>query len=491
MLELLRHEANMTRTENGAAAYRSTLSACLDLFADIGAIRHEPDEAIIARFVRAYAEDATLAMRTLFFGRDVRGGLGERRVFRVIVNWLAEHEPEALRRNITHIPEYGRYDDLLALLGTACEADALAMIRDQLARDLASEEGVSLLAKWLPSVNASNADTVRMGRRIARALGMSDARYRRTLVQLRRRIRILENNLRERDYSFDYQEQPSRAMYRYRQAFLRNDAERYNEFREQVAAGRATLHTGALMPYDVIAPCVECRPHRLSWEERRAIDVTWRSLEDFGGTENALAVVDGSGSMYAECEPMPAAVALSLGIYFAERNTGAFHNHFITFSEHPQLVEIRGGDIVERVRCCASYNEVANTNIQRVFELILRTAVQNHLPQEELPTRLYIISDMEFDSCAEGASVTCFERARQMYARCGYRLPQVVFWNVAARSRGRNGMGQHPVTMNKQGVALVSGCTPRLFQMVAGGELSPMRVMMDVLGSPRYARISA
>ncbi|MBQ3157898.1 MAG: DUF2828 family protein [Clostridia bacterium] len=487
MLNHLKNEANMTITENGAATYASTLSDCLDLFATIGAIRQESDEEIITRFSRAFAENADIAMKILFFGRDVRGGLGERRVFRVIVNWLAGHEPAALRRNIALIPEYGRFDDLIALMGTVCEKDALAVIREQLRKDLASQEGVSLLAKWLPSVNASNAETVRMGKKIARALGMTDAEYRRTLVKLRARIRIIENNLREKDYTFDYAAQPSKAMFKYRAAFIRNDGERYGVFMEQVEKGEKTLHTGTLAPYEIIAPCVDgrCVFFHLSAEERKTMDVTWNALENFTTGENAIVVVDGSGSMYNGDKPMPAAVAMSLGIYFAERNTGAFKGHFITFSENPRLVEIKGRDIAEKVRYCMGYNEVANTNIQRVFELILNAALKNCVPQAEMPARIYIVSDMEFDWCAQDAGLTNFECAKHLFAEHGYKLPDVVFWNVASRHANQ------PVTMNEQGVALVSGCTPRIFSMVAGGNLSPWTVMMEVLGSERYARISA
>ena len=486
MLNHLKNESNLTRTENGALTHASSLSDCLDLFATIGAIRQAPDAEIIQRFSRAYAESADAAMKILFFGRDVRGGLGERRVFRVIVNWLAKNEPASLRRNIALIPEYGRFDDLLALMDTACEQDAIALIRTQLRQDLAARENVSLLAKWLPSVNASNAETVRLGKKIARALGMTDAQYRRTLTALRARIRIIENNLRERDYSFDYAAQPSRAMFRYRAAFLRNDRGRYAAFLSQVARGEKTLHTGALTPYEIIAPCVQLwDAPTLSEDERQAMDVTWNALEDFTCGENALVVVDGSGSMYSQSTPQPAAVALSLAIYFAQRNTGAFRDHFITFSQHPRLVQIKGGDIAEKVRYCAGFNEVANTDLKRVFMLILQTALKNRVPQEEMPRRLYIISDMEFDDCVEHGDMTNFEYARQLFARHGYRLPDVIFWNVESRHR------QQPVTANEQGAALVSGCTPRLFSLVAGGQLSPLTVMLDVIGSERYAPVAA
>ena len=284
-----------------------------------------------------------------------------------------------------------------------------SILKQQLEADLnAMDMGddVSLLAKWLPSVNASNAQTVLYAKRIARYLGMSDAQYRKTLVKLRERIRIIENSLRVKDYSFDYSKQPSKAMFKYRKAFYRNDGERYEAFLSKVSRGEAQLHTGTLTPYEIIKPFFY---DKVSDQEANAIDATWRAQEDFTGDENALVVIDGSGSMYCRTDPMPATVALSLGIYFAERNTGAFRNHFITFSEKPQLVEIKGETILDKVRYCHGFNEVANTNIQKVFELILRTAVKNKVPQDEMPSTLYIISDMEFDYCAEGADLTNFE----------------------------------------------------------------------------------
>jgi len=213
--------------------------------------------------------------------------------------------------------------------------------------------------------------------------------------------------------------------------------------------------------------------------------VTWNAQEDFTNGENALVVVDGSASMYGGARPLPAAIALSLGIYFAERNKGIFHNHFITFSCNPRLVEIKGADILDRVRYCHDFNEVANTNIQKVFELILDAAVKNKVSQAELPSTLYFISDMEFDSCSEDAGMTNFEYARDLFVRNGYTLPKVVFWNVQSRNR------HQPVTQNEQGVALVSGSTPRIFSMITSGNLSPYAFMLEVLNSERYANIIA
>lgn len=486
MLDLLKKEANLTHTENGATTYLSTQSECLDLFATIGALRRESDEEITDRFLRAYAENADLAMKTLFFARDVRGGIGERHVFRVILKWLAANEPQSLEKNLPYIAEYGRWDDLLALVGTACEDKALHLIRQQLYVDLAAMEtgdSISLLGKWLPSVNASNSNTIHQAKRIARSMGMNDVQYRKTLSTLRAKICIIENNLREKDYTFDYSKQPSKAMFKYRKAFMRNDAERYSAFMNRVAEGTEQLHTGTLMPYEIIQPFFV--NGGVDDEERKAIDTTWKAQENFAGDENALVVIDGSGSMYGGADPIPATVAISLGIYYAERNTGAFHNHFITFSENPRLVEIKGRDIFEKVRYCSRFNEVANTNIQRVFELILKTAVKNRVPQKDMPTKIYIISDMEFDYCTENCSLTNFEYAQDLFAEYEYQLPEVVFWNVASRNR------QQPVTVNDRGVALVSGCNARIFSMLKAGILSPYAFMMDVLGSERYAQIVA
>ena len=250
-----------------------------------------------------------------------------------------------------------------------------------------------------------------------------------------------------------------------------------------MAEGAERLHTGTLAPYEIIGPFLSRAV--VDRQERKAIDATWNAQEDLFGGENALVVIDGSGSMYGGGDPLPAAVALSLGIYYAQRDTGRFRNHFITFSEHPRLVEIKGRDICEQVGYCRQFNEVANTNIQRVFELILDTAVKNRVPQKDMPAKLYIISDMEFDCCVADGSLTNFEYARKLFARHGYRLPEVVFWNVASRNE------QQPVRMNDAGVALVSGCSPRVFSMLKAGILSPYAFMLNVLGSERYAAIAA
>ena len=489
MLEFIKNEMNLTRTENGAVTLSSSGSDCLDLFATVGALRRESDAEIISRFVRAYLENPDVAVKTLFFARDVRGGLGERRVFRVILRWLAYNRGASVTKNLPLIAEYGRFDDLLVLLGTPCEAETLALLKARFEEDLeklGEDKPVSLLGKWLPSVNASNAQTVKAGKKIARAFGLTEAEYRKKLTALRAKIRILENNLRQRDYSFDYAAQPSRAMFKYRKAFLRSDGERYRQFMSRVTRGEAKLHADNVSPYELVEPYLGRWGMRdLSEDEKASLNMTWQSLPDFGGGENALAVIDNSGSMYGGAEPKPAAVALSLGLYFADHNNGAFRGCFVTFSSRPQLIELKGETFADRLAYAVSFSEVANTNLEAVFRVILDAAVKNKVPAEELPAKIVIVSDMEFDECAENASRSNFENAKAMYEAHGYRLPDIVFWNVDSRTR------QQPVSMNEQGAALVSGVTPRLFSMIAGGIVSPYVFMMDVLNGERYKAISA
>lgn len=494
MLEFINQEANITTTENGAVTYATTNSDCLDLFATIGAVRYRDEDEILLRFTRAYAEDADLAMKILFFARDIRGGLGERRVFRIILSWLAENEPNSVKQNLAYIAEYGRYDDYLVLMDTACEREMLDFLKAQFDSDLANLDKhgeVSLLAKWLPSVNTSSKDTVYLAKRVARAFGMNDASYRKALSALRAQIHIIENNLRTRDYTFDYEKQPAKAMFKYKKAFIHRDKKRYMAFLENVLNGKAKLHVDTLAPYELIRPYIKwdwdwehTKLEAMSDREKEALNVTWAALPDFCSDEDMIAIVDTSSSMYCDFQ-LPASVALSLGLYLAEHNKGRFRNRFIEFSNRPQLISLKGKTFVDKLQYALTFSEVADTNLEAVFHLILRAAVKNKLPQEELPGKLVIISDMEFNACVTNASATNFENARRQYEAYGYKLPEIVFWNVDSRSR------QQPVTMNEQGVTLVSGVTPRLFSMVAGNKLTPYTFMMETLENERYAPIVA
>lgn len=492
MLQELKKEANYTLTENGALTYASTMDHCLDLFATAGGLRDAGEEEIRKRFIRAYAENADTAMKILFYVRDVRGGLGERRFFRVALKFLCENHAESVIKNLEWIAEYGRYDDFLALMDTPCEAAAIAFLKKQLDRDICclmnDEKNISLLAKWLPSINTSSKDKVRLGRKLAKAFGMSEKEYRKTLSALRKEIDIIENYLRETDYSFDYEKQPGKALLKYRRAFNSHDAERYSEFLNKVKKHEAVMHTEALMPYEIIRPFYGYDRwfHRISDEDARALDITWNALPDYTDNSNSLVVIDTSGSMlWGDPSALPMTVATSLGLYFAERNTGEFANHFILFSETPKLIEIKGSTLQDKLEYIATYNEVADTDLQKVFELILSAAINKKAGPEDMPERIYIISDMEFNDCVAGADMTNFEYAKKIFEEAGYKLPKVIFWNAASRTQ------QLPVTKNEQGVTLVSGCNARLFRQVISDNVDPYVFMMEIVGSARYEKIVA
>lgn len=491
MTNYLKNTANRTLTENGAAALSTTGSNCLDLFASIGALRNKNEQNIVNRFVRAFSENRDMALKLLFYARDIRGGLGERNVFRVILKWLADNEPNVVIKNMDYIAEYGRYDDLLVLLRTPCEEQVVEYIKNQLDSDIKAmndNEKVSLLAKWLPSINATDKNTVHTAKHLADLLGMSCVEYRKTLSALRTKLKIIENNLREKDYTFDYEKQTSRSLFKYKEAFYRNDYERYSDFLNRVNKGEAKLKADNVYPYELINPYLSWNHslnRNLSEHEKNSLNATWKSFSDFGGDENAIAVVDTSGSMYCGKYPLPASVAISLGLYFAERNKGCFKNCFIEFSKGPRLIELEGETFVDKLRYILTFNEIANTDIEAVFDLILESALKNNVSQEDLPKKIVIISDMEFDHCVDNSSATVFENAKKRFEDNGYKLPNVVFWNVDDRNNHR------PVGMNQQGVLLVSGATPKLFAMVAGKTCSPYEFMIETLYGERYEKISA
>ena len=486
MLELLRNEAEKTLTLNGETTYTTSGLYCLDLFFGCGAMRNRNDMDIKKLVNRAFISDPVTTLRILFYARDIRGGLGERRFFRLAISSIAQANPDAIIRNIKYIPEYGRYDDLLVLFGTPCEKAAMSFIKEQFDADMAAlsdpSKPVSLLGKWLPSVNASSSAAKNLARRIANTMGLKCSEYRKSISALRKRIAIIENNLRTKDYTFDYSTVPSNAMMKYRKAFIRNDGSHYNSYIEAVTSGKEKLNASVLYPYDIVRNCFG-----YTMEEIGYLDAAWNNLPVYGDNNaNALAVVDGSGSMYCNGNGVrPIDVAISLGIYFAEHNKGKFAGNFITFSCTPQLIKITGENICEKVNFVSTFCEVANTDLEAVFDLLLTTAVKNKVPQKDMPERLYIISDMEFDRCCYGAEdSTLFQKMKQRYTKYGYKLPNIIFWNV------NSWQANCPVRYDQTGAALVSGASPSLFSMVLSDDINPLQLMLSVINTPRYSCIN-
>ena len=500
---------NTTQTTNGMTACRSTLSALLDLFMGGASLRKAP--AQVPQAVRAaYLEDKLGTLRCLFYLRDIRGngGQGERDVFRAGIRTVAELDTELFVRSgvLQHLPFYGRWDDLFCLLGVSRELDAavVSLVAEQLQADRAAlaEQGdkaeVSLLAKWLPSCNTSSAATRALAKRLYRALGFSEKEYRQVLAALRRRIDVLETRLTRRDYTFRYSAVPSNAGLKYRKAFMRNDGERYKAYVEtlhkqlcvekfyMVEEAEEKVNVGTLYPYDIMN---KFRDRELDATECLQLDNMWRSLPDYFGEAagaNWLAVVDVSGSMTWGGIPYPIDVAMSLGLYVAERNTGIFKDKMITFSASPQLVEVDPAwTLKQKVEYMLDMDWGMNTNLEAVFRLVLDAAVQASLPAEQMPQCLVIISDMQFDSCVDGAgNPSAYEMIRQRYEAAGYVMPRLVFWNVSQRD-----YGNVPVRYDQQGTMLVGGCKPGMFEQLLSGK-TPEDFMLSVLNGERYQPIT-
>lgn len=499
--DLIEQELNFTETENGAVALKSTKSSLLDAFGKLGAMRTNNEAEIIKTFNLAFAEDKELAMKLLFYIRDIRGGQGERRVFRVIMNYLAKNKPEVVIKNLDNFAFYGRYDDLLCLLDTPVERDVLGLIKDTLDADVKSVDNggaPSLMAKWLPSVNGVK-NTRKVALKIVNGLNMSERDYRKTLSKLRKALDIVETKLCEKRYEdIDFSKLPSKAQMLYRELFMRHAEERYVEYLKQLCDGKAKINAGTLLPVDIVSKILN--DYNVSLANRYLYDAMWKNLPNWfeGRDETGLCVVDVSGSMFGK----PIEVAISLGLYCADKGNGVFKNKFITFSEYPELVKVQGEDIVDKVMNVRDSEWGYNTDFNRVLQLILDTAIKNNCSQSDLPNKLYVISDMQFDM-ANGSGNTLHRDWEKKFAEHGYEMPAIVYWNVRTSN-----CGMFQADKNGTNVAMVSGYSPVLFRNVIDGtqyvvevnekgetvvkqKIDPVVVMLTTLQNERYDRVSA
>ena len=483
-------------TENGAVGYRTTGKKLLDLNFSIASLRSASEQAIINKFMDAYWEDPVLAVKWLFYSRDVREGLGERRLFRTVLKHLAQDQPEEIRNVFNFVPEYGRFDDVWCLLDTDLNHNIIYMIKAQLAEDftnMGKKKPISLLAKWLPSENASSVTTKQYATIIRKGLEMSSRNYRKMLSEMRKYIDVVECKMSAKQWgAINYEAVPSRANLIYNNAFLRNDEERRREYLSKLEKGEAKINAGALFPHDIVHKYMSGSYWGQSLKSYDAtLEGLWKALPDtVKGAENTIVVADGSGSMTCNVGGNTSVTALdvanALAIYFAERASGEFKNKYITFSNRPQLVDFSNAKTLrDKIQIALRHNEVADTNIEATFDLILKTAVNNNMAQEDLPKNVLIISDMEFNSAVgwNRPNETLFATIAKKYAAHGYKLPRLVFWNVNSRT------GTIPVKENDLGVALVSGFSVNIVNMVMSNKLDPYECLLDVLNTKRYQPI--
>lgn len=460
-----------TTTENGMVTNSSTLNKCLDLFSIIGAVRPQMKtdsgkERVISKFEAAWSEDSKIARKIMFWARDVRGGAGEREAFRVLLKWAANRFPEDVISNIHLISEFGRWDDVFVLMDTKCEKAAINLIVSKL------QSGDKLLAKWMPRLGGKVSSEKRLiANKVRRAMNMTPKEFRKMLVEL---TSVVETDMCAKTFSnINYEHVPSVAMARYTKAFTKNDSTRFSLFKDALSSGEAKVNASALYPYDVLKT--------ISKGDEEVASAQWYALPNFmeSNHERVLPVCDVSGSMDVVVSGKTTAmdVCISLGLYISERNVGHFKDAFITFHEVPRLQHLTGD-------LCSRYNQLqdaewgGSTNLEKTFDLILKSAVKHKVSQDEMPTTLLIMSDMEFN---RACSHTALGMIQTKYADAGYTMPKLVFWNLQSRH------DNYPVQSKDKNTAFVSGFSPSILKSVLSGEeITPLSVMFKTLSNERY-----
>lgn len=482
--EALKNVGSLTTTENGAIALNTTGDKLLDLFSTIGALRNTDEDRIERLFAEAYKENPLFATKIAFYGRDITDGLGERRTFRTIIRYMANYYPEALRPNLDLIGVYGRYDDLYSLIDTPLEDEMWATMKKQFEEDregLRTGKCISLLAKWIKTADASSEKTRKLGILTAKKLGYKVYYFKRIVRAMRKKIGIVEALMSAgRWEEIDYPTVPSRAMLLYRSAFMRHDKEGFDSFVKKAVKGEVKINSSTLYPYDLVGKILHC-----GWTVKiiddDTVEAQWRQLPNYveEGT-NALVIADTSGSM----EGRPLNTAIGLAIYFAERNKGAYHNLWMSFSANANIHSLKGTTLAQKLRSIDMRDWHSNTDLKSAFSKILDIAIKNNVSQEEMVKSLVVISDMEIDVCTN-RDWLFYDEMKAKFTEHGYEMPNVTFWNVDSRHDTFHADGK------RKGVQLVSGQSTTVFKQVMDCiGMTPLEAMVKVISSDRYNSIT-
>lgn len=442
-----------TFTNNGAITNSTSLNAVLDLFFIAGASRTMDEQSISNMLVKAYEENQVLTLKVIFWAGDIRNGQGERRFFRIALKWLETYHSRVLEKLLHFVPEFNRWDSLFELNSTK--------VFDLVNSALTVNN--KLCGKWMPRKKQYN----NFASRYRNHFKITPKIYRQIIVA---KTNVVETQMCNKEWNeIEYSKIPSVAFSKYRKAWKRNDSERFSKFISDVTEGKEKINASVIFPHDIY------RSFKAGGDEA-SINAQWKCLPNYleNSKERILPVCDVSGSMSG----LPMDISVSLGIYFSERNKSVFKDAFITFSEKPRLQHLVG-TLTQRIRQLESADWGTNTNLASVFDLILNAAITNKLLNDDLPTMLVIISDMEFDVACKNQ--TNFEFIKEQFESCGYKMPSLVFWNVNGRK------GNVPVNTNDENVALVSGSSPVTIKSILGAkEITPMEVMMNTLNHERY-----
>lgn len=464
---------NESITENGAIGYKTTKSAMLDFFFKLSSFRN--DQELREKSIKELLDEKDpYLLKFLFYIRDIRNGLGERETFRQCLKQL---DPLYQISLLPLIPEYGRWDDILCLIDNpAVKNRVLNMIQYQLAKDYEIKQP-SLLAKWLPSINATNKEKVRLAKIIAKWLKMSKKQYRKLLVCLRDKLNIVEKKMCAKEfYNIDYNTVPSKANLIYSNAFLKRDEMRRREYLNKLSLGDKSVKINGTVnfPSDIV-----CRYSKSNFAHDQALEALWKNLKQIDFLKDTIIVRDGSGSMSGT----PMDVADALTIYCSEHNTKYFKNRFITFSSEPKLVSLpENSSLSTKLSVLRDkYTDISNTNLKATFDLLLRTALDNKLTNEEMPKQILIVSDMEFDEGCD--NIPLMDEIALQWQKFGYKLPKLIFWNVSSRTC------TIPMKENDNGVLLISGYSQNVIEMINQNEVDPYKALIKILDGERYKNI--
>lgn len=492
MITDLKNELSNTKqlTENGAVGYMTTGKELLDLNFKTSSLRNKSEDEIFKLFLKAFHEDKLLAIKWLFFMRDAREGMGERRSFRIILNGLGHQHPTIAKELLSLVPEYGRWDDLYSLMDGDLTEYIVDFIYQQLQEDCGNylnKKPISLLAKWLPKESTKKYKKVY--NILLKKFGMTPKKYRRIVSDLRKYLDVVEVKMSANEWNkVNYNTIPSKANLLYKDAFLRHDKERRNEYLNDLKNGNnnAKINAKVLMPHEIVHRYMD----KYEWGDiddfDESLEQLWKALPNYVNSEGfSMFVRDGSYSMTTKIGNTNITcldISTALAIYFSEHCKGEYKDNFITFSNRPKVIDLSNcSSLREKIEKCHAEDDCSNTDIYKVFKLILDTAVNNKYTQEQLPKNIVVVSDMEFDDATTTRDhKTLFETIQAEYLLHGYDLPRLVFWNVCSRT------GTIPLKTNKNGVCLVSGFNPTIMDMVLSGELDPYKCLVNKLNSSRY-----
>ena len=451
-----------TFTANGAVTRSTSGQSHTDLFAIIGSGRNNP-EGVIRLFSQSYIDDKEIALRIALWARDIRNGAGERQTFRNILKYLENTDPDVLNRLLKYVSIFGRWDDLFVL-----NIHSPGFVKAAEILKTAIENKNGLAAKWTPRKG-------KVAERLRLLWNMQPKQYRKFLVE---NTNVVENDMCAKEWdNIQFDKLPSVASLRYQKAFGRNCGTRYQEYKTKLVKGEAKINSAVLFPHNIV--------HNVMYNSGDALVMNeqWKTLPDYLGQNSSKVLVmsDVSGSMTCNVGGNTTAleVSIALGLYTSERLKGAFKDVVLTFSGSPVFHVVKGMNISDRVRNLSKASWEMNTDLQKAFELVLNTGLSNNIPQADMPETILVISDMEFDAC--GGKRTNFGAIKNQYKNAGYKMPQLVFWNVNGRQ------GNNPVKFNAEDTCMISGYSPSILKTVlSGSSMSAVDIMNNTIMQEQY-----